>query len=153
MLRRFVQIDVFTAEPLRGNPLAVVVDGDGLSDAEMARFANWTNLSETTFIVPPTSDGAAYRLRIFTTTGELPFAGHPTIGSCQAWLDQGGRPRTAGVVIQECGIGLVTIRSDGPRLQFAAPPLVRSGAVDRHAVHLTEPLPGRAHPRPAVRHR
>lgn len=130
MQRRFAQVDVFTRVPLLGNPLAVVVDGDGLSDAEMSRFANWTNLSETTFLLPPTADGADYRVRIFTTTGELPFAGHPTLGSCRAWLDHGGVPASPGRVVQECGIGLVEIRSDRPRLAFAAPPLLRSGPVD-----------------------
>jgi PhzF family phenazine biosynthesis protein len=130
MHRRFAQIDVFTAVPLRGNPLAVVVDGDGLSDDEMARFANWTNLSETTFLLPPEDPAADYRVRIFTTAGELPFAGHPTLGSCQVWLDHGGRPAGDGVVVQECGIGLVRIRSIGDRLAFAAPPLLRSGPVD-----------------------
>ncbi len=130
MHRRFVQLDVFTREALRGNPLAVVVDGDGMPDDEMARFANWTNLSETTFLLPPSADGADYRVRIFTTTGELPFAGHPTIGSCRAWLDHGGEPAEPGTVVQECGIGPVTIRTAGGRLAFAAPPLLRSGEVD-----------------------
>jgi PhzF family phenazine biosynthesis protein len=130
MSRRFAQLDVFSAEPLGGNPLAVVVDGEGLSDDEMARFANWTNLSETTFLLAPVVDGADYRVRIFTTTGELPFAGHPTIGSCRAWLDHGGVPASSDVVVQECGIGLVTLRTDGARLAFAAPPLIRSGPVD-----------------------
>jgi PhzF family phenazine biosynthesis protein len=134
MQRRFAQLDVFTSVPLRGNPLAVVVDGDGLGDDEMARFANWTNLSETTFLLAPTVDGADYRVRIFTTTGELPFAGHPTIGSCRAWLDHGGEPTVAGTVVQECGIGLVTIRAVGDRLAFAAPPLLRSGPVDADLV-------------------
>jgi PhzF family phenazine biosynthesis protein len=132
--RRFAQLDVFTDVPLRGNPLAVVVDGDGLTDDEMARFANWTNLSETTFLLPPTDDAADYRVRIFTTTGELPFAGHPTLGSCRAWLDHGGVPSKPGAVVQECGIGLVTVRDDGERLAFAAPPLLRSGAVESTAI-------------------
>ena len=134
MDRRFTQLDVFTTEPLRGNPLAVVVDGEGLSDEEMARFANWTNLSETTFLLPPTDPAADYRVRIFTTTGELPFAGHPTIGSCRAWLDHGGVPANAGTVVQECGLGLVDLRVDGDLLAFAAPPLLRSGAVDTDAI-------------------
>jgi PhzF family phenazine biosynthesis protein len=129
--RRFAEIDVFTAVPYRGNPLAVVVDGDGLSDAEMQRFANWTNLSETTFLVPPTRPDADYRVRIFTTTTELPFAGHPTIGSCHAWLAHGGVPARADRVVQECGVGLVTIRREGTgRLAFAAPPPRRSGPLD-----------------------
>ena len=134
MHRRFTQLDVFTSEPLRGNPLAIVVDGEGMSDDEMARFANWTNLSETTFLLPPTDSSADYRVRIFTTTGELPFAGHPTIGSCRAWLDHGGRPERDGIVVQECGVGLVSIRDDGDRLAFAAPPLIRSGTVEATAI-------------------
>ena len=128
MHRRFCQVDVFTAVPYRGNPLAVVVDGDDLTDDEMARFANWTNLSETTFLLPPTDSAADYRLRIFTPAGELPFAGHPTLGTCRVWLDQGGVPNGAQIG-QECGVGLVRIRRDGDRLAFAAPPLVRSGPV------------------------
>ena len=129
-LRRFAQVDVFSAEPLRGNPLAVVLDGDGLSETYMQALAHWTNLSETTFLLPPTQAGADYRLRIFTPRGELPFAGHPTLGSCHAWLEGGGMPRDASVVVQECGIGLVRIRRDGARLAFAAPPLRRRGPVD-----------------------
>jgi PhzF family phenazine biosynthesis protein len=132
--RRFVQLDVFTDVPLRGNPLAVVVDGEGITDDEMTRFANWTNLSETTFLLPPTSEDADYRVRIFTTTGELPFAGHPTIGSCRAWLDHGGEPATPDIIVQECGIGLVTVRDKGGRLSFAAPPLLRSGVVEATAI-------------------
>jgi PhzF family phenazine biosynthesis protein len=118
--RRFAQVDVFTARPLYGNPVAVVLDGDGLSDQQMQAFANWTNLSETTFILQPTAIGADYRLRIFTPAREMPFAGHPTLGSCHAWLEAGGRPADADVV-QECGVGLVTIGT-GERLAFAAPP-------------------------------
>ena len=128
--RRFTQLDVFSAQALRGNPLAVVHDAQGLSDAQMADFARWTNLSETTFLLPPTDGGADYRVRIFTPGGELPFAGHPTLGSCRAWLDAGGVPRQAGRVVQECAVGLVTVRQDGPRLAFAAPPLRRSGPAD-----------------------
>ena len=128
--RRFTQLDVFSAQALRGNPLAVVHDAQGLSDAQMADFACWTNLSETTFLLPPTDAGADYRVRIFTPGGELPFAGHPTLGSCQAWLDAGGVPQQAGRVVQEGGVGLVTVRQDGPRLAFAAPPLRRSGPAD-----------------------
>lgn len=130
MRRRFRQLDVFATGPCSGNPLAVVVDGDGLSADEMQRFANWTNLSETTFLLPPTRPEADYRVRIFTTTWELPFAGHPTLGSCRAWLDSGGRPATAGVVVQECGLGLVTIRSTASGLAFAAPDQIRSGPVE-----------------------
>ena len=125
----FKQIDVFTAVPYRGNPLAVVMDGDGLSTEEMQRFANWTNLSETTFILSPTDPAADYRVRIFTTDVELPFAGHPTIGTCHAWLEAGGTAKADGVVVQECGAGLITLRN-ADRLAFAAPPLDRSGPVD-----------------------
>ncbi len=129
-VRRFTQLDVFTATPLKGNPLAVVHDAQGLDDAQMAAFARWTNLSETTFLLPPTDPAADYRVRIFTPDRELPFAGHPTLGSCQAWLAAGGRPRRDDEVVQECGVGQVRIRRDGSRLAFAAPPLRRSGAVD-----------------------
>lgn len=132
--RRFAQVDVFTATPLAGNPLAVVVDADGLSDAEMAAFARWTNLSETTFLLPPTTDLADYRVRIFTPNGELPFAGHPTLGSAHVWLASGGAARAVGEVVQECGVGLVRVRRDGARLAFAAPPLRRSGPVEDAAV-------------------
>ena len=128
--RRFAQVDVFSAEPLRGNPLAVVIDGAGLDDARMQALAHWTNLSETTFLLPPTTANADYRVRIFTPRGELPFAGHPTLGSCHPWLEAGGRPHDAGQMVQECGVGLVRIRRDGGRLAFAAPPLQRSGPVD-----------------------
>ncbi len=127
--RRFTQVDVFTNTPLHGNPLAVVHDAIGLTDAQMQHIAAWTNLSETSFLLPPTDASTAdYRVRIFTTERELPFAGHPTLGSCHAWLAAGGQPR-AGEVVQECGAGLVRIRRDGERLAFAAPPLLRSGAV------------------------
>ncbi len=124
--RRFVQLDVFCTEVLRGNPLAVVIDGEGLSDERMQEFARWTALSETTFLLPPTDPNADYHVRIFTPGGELPFAGHPTLGSCRAWLDHGGVPRQPGRVIQQCGVGLVEVRleADG-RLAFAAPPLRR----------------------------
>ena len=128
--RRFHQLDVFADRPLMGNPLAVVHDAGGLDDGAMAAFARWTNLSETTSLLPPTKAGADYRVRIFTPAEELPFAGHPTLGTCTAWLLAGGRPRTEGVVVQECGIGLVRIRQDGARLAFAAPPLRRSGPLD-----------------------
>ncbi|OYU25657.1 MAG: phenazine biosynthesis protein PhzF [Burkholderiales bacterium PBB2] len=131
--RRFAQVDVFTAMPLLGNALAVVIDGEGLSDAAMASFARWTNLSETTFLLPPTQPEADYRLRIFTPGGELPFAGHPTLGSAHCWLGAGGVPKHKGRVVQECKIGLVTIKRGGDhkreRLAFAAPPLKRSGPV------------------------
>jgi PhzF family phenazine biosynthesis protein len=128
--RPFKQVDVFTATPYYGNPLAVVLDGSGVSDAQMQHFARWTNLSETTFVLPPTPEGAAqgadYRVRIFTPGAELPFAGHPTLGSCHAWLEAGGQPRTQGHIVQECGVGLVQIRQSGGPLAFAAPKLTRS---------------------------
>ena len=124
--RPFKQVDVFTATPYYGNPLAVVLDGAGLSDDEMQRFARWTNLSETTFVLPPTQAGADYRVRIFTPGAELPFAGHPTLGSCHAWLEAGGKPKQAEVIVQECAVGLVSIRRAGHHLAFAAPPLKRS---------------------------
>jgi PhzF family phenazine biosynthesis protein len=119
----FTQVDVFTDTPLRGNPVAVVHAAVGVSDAQMQDFARWTNLSETTFLLPPTSPEADYRLRIYTPGGELPFAGHPTLGSCHAWLERGGQPKTPGRVVQQCAHGLVTIRLDGPRAAFAAPPM------------------------------
>lgn len=124
--RPFRQVDVFTEQAYQGNPLAVVLDGTELSDAQMQRFAQWTNLSETTFVLPPTEAGADYRLRIFTPGGELPFAGHPTLGSCHAWLAAGGRPRDGETIVQQCGAGLVRIRREGDRLAFAAPALKRS---------------------------
>ena len=130
MRRRFHQVDVFTAVALKGNPLAVVHAAEGLGDATMAAFARWTNLSETTFLLPPTQAEADYRVRIFTPGGELPFAGHPTLGSCWAWLAAGGQAKQAGVVVQECGVGLVRVKRDGTRLAFAAPPLRRSGPLD-----------------------
>ena len=124
---------MFSAEAYLGNPVAVVLDGDGLTDVEMARVANWTNLSETTFVLAPSVPGADYRVRIFTPSRELPFAGHPTLGTCHAWLAAGGRP-SAGEgadIVQECGVGLVRVRRvAGGRLAFAAPPLVRSGPAD-----------------------
>ena len=135
--RPFKQVDVFTAQAYLGNALAVVLDGEGLSDADMQRFARWTNLSETTFLLPPTEPAADYRVRIFTPGGELPFAGHPTLGSCHAWLEAGGQPQTAGCVVQQCAKGLVQITreagagasgalSAAGRLAFAAPLLQRS---------------------------
>ncbi len=152
--RAFQQVDVFTAVPYRGNPVAVVLDGSGLDDAELQRFAQWTNLSETTFLLPPTDPAADYRVRIFTPGGELPFAGHPTLGSCHAWLRAGGQPKSANEVVQQCAAGLIRVRrepADGPpqdglqhsretagtrgdaawgphppRLAFAAPPMQRS---------------------------
>ena len=134
MQRRFHQIDVFSAVPLKGNPLAVVHDAQGLDEATMAAFARWTNLSETTFLLPPDDPQADYRMRIFTPGGELPFAGHPTLGTCWAWLAAGGAPRRPGEVVQQCGVGLVRVRRDGTRLAFAAPPLRRSGLLDEALV-------------------
>ncbi|MBS4003421.1 MAG: PhzF family phenazine biosynthesis protein [Afipia sp.] len=125
----FQQVDVFTGKRLKGNPLAVVIGADGLPDGAMTALANWTNLSETTFLLKPTVPEADYRLRIFTPSGELPFAGHPTLGSCHVWLSLGNTARQAHVV-QECGAGLVKIRRDGNRLAFAAPPLRRTGNVE-----------------------
>ncbi len=132
--RRFKMVDVFAVEAYLGNPLAVVVDAEGLSGEEMQRFACWMNLSETAFLLPPSSSQADYRLRIFTPVRELPFAGHPTLGSCHAWLEAGGRTHDPTVVVQECPAGLVTIRSGRGehtgQLSFAAPPLVRTGPVE-----------------------
>src|SRR5512146_1220638 len=123
---RFVEVNVFSADPLAGNPLAVVHGAQGLSEARMAALARWTNLSETTFLLPPTDPGADYRVRIFTPGGELPFAGHPTLGSCHAWLEAGGVPRSGEFIVQQCQVGLVRLRRDGSRLAFAAPPVRRS---------------------------
>ena len=129
--RPFRQVNVFSADPLGGNPLAVVHSADGLSEAQMGALARWTNLSETTFLLPPTDPDADYYVRIFTPGGELPFAGHPTLGSCHAWLAAGGKPRKPGLVVQQCGVGLVRVRCDGPRLEFAAPPVRRSGPLEQ----------------------
>lgn len=132
-MRRFSQVDVFTRTPLLGNPVAVVHDAEGLSDEQMAAFARWTNLSETTFLLEPTDPAADYRLRIFTPGGELPFAGHPTLGSAHAWLQAGAVPRGEDLV-QECGVGLVRLRR-GERLAFAAPDLLRDGPVADELLH------------------
>ncbi len=128
--RSFMQVDVFSTSPCSGNPVAVVLDGTGLSDEEMQGLARWTNLSETTFLLPPTVPEADYRVRIFTPGGELPFAGHPTLGSARAWLEGGGTPQDAERVVQECGVGLVTVRRGEDVLSFAAPPRLREGALD-----------------------
>jgi PhzF family phenazine biosynthesis protein len=128
--RPFRQVNVFSANALLGNPLAVVHEADALAEAQMAALARWTNLSETTFLSAPKDPRADYRVRIFTPSGELPFAGHPTLGSCHAWLAAGGRPRDANVVVQECGVGLVRIRRDNARLEFAAPPLRKTGPLE-----------------------
>ena len=126
----FEQVDVFTDERLKGNPLAVVIGADELSDKEMASLANWTNLSETTFLLKPAAPTADYRVRIFTPERELPFAGHPTLGSCQVWLNAGNIPKGE-CIVQECRAGLISIRLEGNRLAFAAPPLLRTGEVER----------------------
>ncbi|MDP1783203.1 MAG: PhzF family phenazine biosynthesis protein [Hydrogenophaga sp.] len=133
--RAFQQVDVFTDTPYFGNPLAVVLDGSGLSTEAMQRFTDWTNLSECTFVLPPTNADADYRVRIFCPGRELPFAGHPTLGTCHAWLQAGGQPRGEHVV-QECGVGPVRIKRDGARLAFAAPPLRRSGPLEEGDVTL-----------------
>jgi PhzF family phenazine biosynthesis protein len=130
MARPFSEVDVFTSIPYRGNPVAVVLDGDGVPAEEMQRVAHWMNLSETTFVLPPTAPGADYRVRIFTPVAELPFAGHPTLGTCHAWLAAGGTPQEPGVIVQECAAGLVTLRRTRDGLAFAAPPVLRDGPVD-----------------------
>jgi PhzF family phenazine biosynthesis protein len=141
MIRPFSQVDVFTSTPYRGNPVAVVLHGDGLSAEQMQRFANWTNLSETTFVLPPGDPGADYRVRIFTTVAELPFAGHPTLGTCHAWLGAGGTPRGPDVIVQECRAGLVTLRRTPDGLAFAAPPVLRDGPVDEELqAHIADVL-------------
>ncbi len=126
----FRQVDVFGAQRCTGNPVTVVFDAEDLDDDTMQRFTAWSNLSECTFILPPTQPDADYRVRIFSPNAELPFAGHPTLGTARAWLDAGGSPATPGVVIQECGAGLIPVRIDGDLLAFAAPPTIRSGPVD-----------------------
>lgn len=136
----FAQVDVFSSAPYLGNPVAVVLDADGLDaegldadgldDATLQRIARWTNLSETTFLMPPTDERADYRVRIFTPARELPFAGHPTLGSAHAWLEHGGRPRTEGRIVQECAAGLVEVRQDEGALSFAAPPTLRDGDLE-----------------------
>ena len=123
-------VDVFGSAPLRGNPLGVVHGGEGLSDAQMLKLTQWLGFSETTFLLPPTDPAADYRVRIFYPGGEMPFAGHPTLGTCHAWLEAGGVPKQAGVVVQECRVGPVEVRQDGERLSFRAPPMIRTGALD-----------------------
>jgi PhzF family phenazine biosynthesis protein len=130
----FSQVDVFTTGPGKGNPLAVVGGAETLTDAQMQSFANWTNLSETTFLLPPADPEADYRVRIFTPSGELPFAGHPTLGTADVWLRGGGVPRTEGRIVQECAAGLVEIKNDGGRLAFAAPVLQRTGELPEENV-------------------
>ena len=126
-MRRYAQVDVFASGPVTGNPLGVVLDGEGLDESLLPAFSRWTNLSEVTFLYPPTTAEADYRVRIFAADTELPFAGHPTLGSAAVWLAAGGGPRTAGEVVQECGAGLVRVRVDGDTLAFAAPPRTRTG--------------------------
>jgi PhzF family phenazine biosynthesis protein len=139
--RPFVQVDVFGKEPQLGNALAVVLDGTALSDDQMQRFASWTNLAETTFVLPPTDPAADYRVRIFTPRSELPFAGHPTLGTCHAWLSQSGEGSTSQTAVQQCAAGLVRVRRVGEGLAFAAPPLTRSGPVEESVVlHLASVL-------------
>ena len=134
-LRNFRQVDVFTARPYFGNPVAVVLDGSGMTTEAMQRFTDWTNLSEATFVLPPQDAAADYRLRIFCPGRELPFAGHPTLGSCHAWLEAGGQPKGE-FIVQECDVGLVKLRRDGARLAFAAPPLRKGGPLDEADVQL-----------------
>lgn len=134
MRRRFCQVDVFTTTPYMGNPVAVVLDGEGLTAEQMQRFARWTNLSETAFVLPPTRADADYGVRIYMPTGELPFAGHPTLGTCHAWLGTAG-PESQGEVVQECEAGLVPVRTTDAGLAFAAPPLVESGAIEESLLH------------------
>ena len=131
--RPFLQVDVFTDEPYRGNPVAVVLDADDVDTDAMQRLARWTNLSETTFVLPPTIEGADYRVRIFTPVTELPFAGHPTLGTCHAWLQHCGDPGHGEPIVQECAAGLIPIRR-GERLAFAAPPLIRTGPAEDRLV-------------------
>ncbi|MCI1641894.1 MAG: PhzF family phenazine biosynthesis protein [Actinomyces sp.] len=128
--RPFAQVDVFSAQPYKGNPVAVILDGEGLSDEEMQAVARWTNLSETTFVLPATTEAADYQLRIFTPGGELPFAGHPTLGSAHAWLENGGTPRDPATIVQEVKAGLVEIRQGDGILSFAAPPTTRTGELE-----------------------
>ncbi len=139
--RRFIQCDVFSPAPLQGNGLAIVVDADGLSDEQMQRFAAWTNLAETTFLLPPTDPAADYRVRIFTPVREMPFAGHPTLGSCASWLHTGGKPKASGVVRQECGVGIIEIDiSQAPTMSFAAPPTTINDMDPAHRLDILRTL-------------
>ena len=131
----FSQVDVFSSESLKGNPVAVVHAAQGLSDEQMLSLARWTNLSETTFLLPPTNARADYKLRIFSPGGELPFAGHPTLGSCFAWLSNGGKAKSPDSVIQECNVGLISVNKHGSLLEFAAPPLMRTGPLDNDTLN------------------
>ena len=135
MNRRFQLVDVFhSQQPFSGNPLAVVLDADGLTTEEMQRITRWLNLSETAFLLPPTTEAADYRVRIFTLDREMPFAGHPTLGSCHAWLTSGHKPHDDVEIIQECGVGLVPIHRSEKTLAFAAPPLIRGGQVEESKI-------------------
>jgi PhzF family phenazine biosynthesis protein len=134
-MRPFQQVDVFSSTPLRGNPVAVVHDAGGLTTEQMEWFTRWTNLSEATFLLPPTEAAADYAVRIFTQVGELPFAGHPTLGTCHAWLARGGQPRDPERVVQECPAGLIPIRRIDDVLAFQAPPTTRSGPVSAADLH------------------
>lgn len=149
-VRRFVQCDVFSPIPTQGNGLAVVVDADGMSDEQMQKFAAWTNLAETTFLLPPTDTAADYRVRIFTPVREMLFAGHPTLGSCATWLHSGGVPKTTGLVRQECGVGIVEVDVSQPEiLAFAAPPTTIKEMSEEKRKAITAAL---AIPVPAIRH-
>ncbi|NLP84822.1 PhzF family phenazine biosynthesis protein [Microbacterium sp. CFH 90308] len=130
MMRGFRQVDVFGQGSTSGNPVAVVLDAEDLDDEAMRRFSVWSNLSECTFVLPPTMPEADYRVRIFNLSTELPFAGHPTLGTARAWLDAGGTPADPRLLVQECGAGLVPVRIDGDLLAFSAPPRIRSGPVE-----------------------
>jgi PhzF family phenazine biosynthesis protein len=130
MNRRFRQVDVFGVDSYDGNPVAVILDSEGLTDKELSAISAWTNLSECTFLLPPTEPTADYRVRIFSLKTELPFAGHPTLGTACAWLDAGGVPSQPGLIIQECIAGLVPIRIEDDLLAFSAPPRIRSGPVE-----------------------
>ena len=134
MKRRFQLVDVFHDQPLTGNGLAVVLDADGLTTEKMLQITRWLNLSETTFLVPTTSSEADYHVRIFTPDRELPFAGHPTLGTCHAWLASGGKPKREGEIVQECGAGLIRLRRIENKLAFAAPALIRGGAVEESKI-------------------
>ena len=130
MKRRYLEIDVFGAEPSLGNALGVVLDSEDLTTDAMQEFAAWTNLSETTFLFPSTAEGADYKVRIFTPTRELPFAGHPTLGSCFAWLQAGNKPSDPNIVAQECAAGLIEIRKDEKSLSFKSPALIKYGPIE-----------------------
>lgn len=144
MTRGFHQVDVFTTVAYHGNPVAVVADAEGLTAEQMQRLARWTNLSETTFLLPPTAPGADYAVRIFTPVLELPFAGHPTLGSCHAWLEAGGAPGRADAIVQQCAAGLIRLRRTAEGLAFAAPPLLREGPVEEDLVQRIAGLLGTA---------